>query len=27
MQLNKKINDSVFKLKTNPKTKFIKQGG
>ena len=27
IQLNKKINDSVFKLKTGSKTKFIKQGG
>lgn len=27
IQLNKKINDSVFKLKTTSKTKFVKQGG
>lgn len=27
IQLNKKINDGVFKLKTTSKTKFIKQGG
>ena len=27
IQLNKKINEGVFKLKTNPKTKFVRPNG